>query len=205
MFPLGSVLLPGSVLPLHVFEERYRRMIKDILADDDHPPEFGVVLIERGWEVGGGEQRRDIGTVARLIEVDALEGGRYAVAAVGTERLRVNAWLPDDPYPVADIDRLSDDPVDDDQVASLQETAEALLRRVRDLNALAARLGDAVPGDDIEISPDPAMAPFHLAALAPLGPVDRHRVLSADSPSERLDELENALDDVAALLEFRST
>ena len=65
MFPLGKVLVPGEVLPLHVFEPRYRQLVVDLLAADDRPPEFGVVLIERGWEVGGGDARTDIGTVAR--------------------------------------------------------------------------------------------------------------------------------------------
>ena len=56
MFPLGTVLLPGGVLPLHVFEPRYRKMVTDCVESPDH--EFGVVLIERGSEVGGGELGR---------------------------------------------------------------------------------------------------------------------------------------------------
>jgi Lon protease-like protein len=63
MFPLGTVLLPGGVMPLHVFEPRYRQMIKDCMASD---AEFGVTLIERGSEVGGGDVRSEVGTVARI-------------------------------------------------------------------------------------------------------------------------------------------
>ena len=55
MFPLGSVLLPGAMLPLHVFEPRYRRLVQDCVAEASH--EFGVALIERGFEVGGGDFR----------------------------------------------------------------------------------------------------------------------------------------------------
>ena len=67
MFPLGSVLLPGSVIQLHVFEPRYRVMIQRCVESADH--EFGVVLIERGHEVGGGDVRRPVGTVARLLSL----------------------------------------------------------------------------------------------------------------------------------------
>ena len=74
MFPLGGVLLPGAVLPLHVFEPRYRQLVVDCLADDDGDPEFGVTLIERGSEVGGGDQRTDVGVVARMVRVEALAG-----------------------------------------------------------------------------------------------------------------------------------
>ena len=66
MFPLGTVLLPTGILPLHVFELRYRRMIEECLAADT--PEFGVVMIERGREVGGGDQRSHVGTVARIVQ-----------------------------------------------------------------------------------------------------------------------------------------
>ena len=66
MFPLGTVLLPGAVLPLHVFEPRYRALVADCLAGEQ---EFGVVLIERGSEVGGVDVRRDIATVARIVEM----------------------------------------------------------------------------------------------------------------------------------------
>src|SRR5262249_59581225 len=101
MFPLGTVLLPGAVLPLHVFEPRYRTLLADCLAGE---PEFGVVLIERGHEVGGGDVRRSVGTVARILEVATMPDGRAAVVTVGTRRITVNEWLPEEPYPLADVD-----------------------------------------------------------------------------------------------------
>src|SRR5688500_15370184 len=76
MFPLGMALLPGAVLPLHVFEPRYRQMVHDMLADEVDAPEFGVVMIERGREVGGGDTRTRVGTVARLVDIRALPDGR---------------------------------------------------------------------------------------------------------------------------------
>ncbi|MGZ4700329.1 MAG: LON peptidase substrate-binding domain-containing protein, partial [Ilumatobacteraceae bacterium] len=67
MFPLGTVLLPGVVLPLHVFEPRYQQLVRDCLDASEH--EFGVVLIDRGSEVGGGDSRLPIGVIARLVQV----------------------------------------------------------------------------------------------------------------------------------------
>jgi len=109
MFPLGTVLLPFAHLPLHIFEPRYRALVKDCLAGDG---EFGVVLIERGHEVGGGDVRFEVGTVARIVQTAELPDGRWLVDAVGTERFRVAEWLPEDPYPQAVVEPLDDEPFD---------------------------------------------------------------------------------------------
>ncbi len=198
MFPLGSPLLPGAVLPLHVFEPRYRQLVQDCLAAD--VPEFGVVLIERGSEVGGGDQRTNWGTVARMTQVAETADGRYAVVAVGTRRIRVNAWLPDDPYPVADVD---DWPDADPDAAGLAEQVAQVHARVRRALALAIELGDVSGDPDPPISDDPLVASYHLSALAPLGPADRHRLLGAAGPGARLALLDQMLDDVEALAQFR--
>jgi Lon protease-like protein len=202
MFPLGTVLLPGGVLPLHVFEDRYLRMFREILADDVHPPEFGVALITKGWEAGGGDERSMVATSARILDMQATPDGRYVLAAVGTDRLRVNAWLPDDPYPIADVDLWTDDDIvtaDDDAV---RERVRRTHARIDDLNALASGLGDETP-PPTEVSDDPVLAVYHLGSLAPIGPSDRFRLLAAPGLRERLDVLDEALDDVAAVLAFR--
>jgi len=198
MFPLGTVLLPGGVLPLHVFEPRYRQLVVDCLADDSGDPEFGVTLIERGSEVGGGDQRAAVGVIARMVQVEALPGGRYAIVTVGTQRFRVNAWLPDDPYPLADVDEWRD--LDPD-APGLAERVAAATARLGDVLDLATALGE--PPRDVKVSDDPLLASYHLAGLAPLGPADRYRLLCAASPAERLDLLAEALDDVEAMLRFR--
>jgi uncharacterized protein len=225
MFPLGTVLLPGGVLPLHVFEPRYRQLVTDLLADDVNELEFGVTMIERGTETGGGEDRAGVGVIGRVVQIEALADGRYALVVVGTRRFRVRSWLPDDPYPLADIDDWPDDDPDDPGVADLIAGARA---RIRDIHRRAAELthpsppvGDADddadddagqasvdrPGPDaeLEISDDPLLATYHLAGIAPLGPADRYRLLCADSPRRRLELLDEALDDVAAMIEFRRT
>ncbi len=196
MFPLGSVLLPGEVLPLHVFEPRYRSLVQDCVAADEH--EFGVVLIERGSEVGGEDVRRGVGVVARMMQVAELDDGRYAVVAVGTRRIRVNAWLPDDPYPLADVDDWPD-PDDGLALADLERTHT----RVRRCAALAVELDDGQYDTNAELFDDPLVASYQLGALAPLGPADRYDILVAASPSDRVAHLESLLDDVEASLRFR--
>ena len=200
MLPLGSVLLPGGVLPLHVFEPRYRQMVIDCLQADG-TPEFGQALITHGHEAGGGDERSMIGTAAQMIQVEALDAERYAIVAVGVRRIRVNAWLPDDPYPLADVEDFLD--VDPDPPNLAVEVA-ATHARVRAALALASELGDVhVDLTETEISDDPLIATYHLAALAPIGPADRYRLLAADGPAHRLAVLDEVLDDVEAMLRFR--
>ncbi len=200
MFPLGSVLLPGGVLPLHVFEPRYRQMVIDCLQTDG-TPEFGQALITHGREAGGGDERAMVGTVAQMVQVEALDEERYSVVAVGVRRLRVNAWLPDDPYPLADVD---DFPDQDPDPPGLALDVAATHSRVRAALTMAMELGDVhVDLDETEIAEDPLVATYHLAALAPIGPADRYRLLAADGPKQRLDVLDEVLDDVEAMLKFR--
>jgi Lon protease-like protein len=215
MFPLGSVLLPGGILPLHVFEPRYRDMVRDCLRVDGEP-EFGQALISHGWETGGGDDRVMVGTVARMLQVDAIDENRYALVAVGTRRIRINAWLPDDPYPIADVD---DWPDEDPDAPGLAVEVAASHARVRAALALAARVAEQadpttgggafgqlpVDSTDDEISDDPLLATYHLATLAPIGPADRFRLLAAPGPARRLDLLDEILDDVEAMLKFRLT
>ena len=136
MFPLGRVLFPHEALPLHVFEPRYRDLVEACLAGDG---EFGVVLIERGSEVGGGDSRFSVGTVAKIVEAGKLPDGRYLLATVGTRRLRVRRWLPDDPYPRAEVDVLANEAPPVTRGVDLAE----LERELRRVCALARRAGPA--------------------------------------------------------------
>ncbi len=203
MFPLSTVLFPGAVLPLHVFEPRYRRLMADCLAGDHC---FGVVLITRGSEVGGGDQRADTGTVARITRLAELEDGRMMVVAEGTHRLRVEQWLYDDPYPRAVVDELSEDPTDGAGTtggeADPTPSAEAAVRR---LCSLLSELGEvpALP-HDLDLGVGDEATGWQLCGLAPLNLIDRQRLLvCADTGSRMalLGELCTAMsDDVVALL-----
>jgi Lon protease-like protein len=195
MFPLGTVLFPGAALPLHVFEPRYRRMTQDCLEGER---EFGVVLIERGSEVGGGDVRTDVGTVARIVAAQPLPDGRTFLLTVGTRRIRVVRWLDDDPYPRAEVEDWDDR---DDELDGAEY--RQLLVSARRVLALAAELGVAAGDATTDFADDPATGTFQVAALAPLGPLDRQRVLVADSPGERCRVLSGLLADEAEVLTFR--
>jgi hypothetical protein len=179
-------------------------MIHDVLADDVDVPEFGVVMIARGREVGGGDVRTSIGTIAQILDIRALPDGRYALVAVGHERLRVNAWLPDDPYPLADVDLWPDDDLGRVDLDEATHTVDALHARVRELNDEVRALGEMTPPPDTDIAADPHLSLYHLGSLAPLGPADRQRMLEAPTLGERLGVFATALDDAAAVVRFRS-
>jgi Lon protease-like protein len=196
MFPLGTVLVPGMVLPLHVFEPRYRALVADCLAGE---PVFGVVLIERGSEVGGGDVRTNLGTLARIVEVGRFPDGRFALVTVGTERIRVARWLADDPYPQAEVVAAPDVPAGPDAAAR----REAVARLLRRLVALRAELGDPGPRELPEIDADPATASWQAVVLAGLGPWDAQRVLGLDDPGARLAALAGMLAEAIEACEFR--
>lgn len=196
MFPLGTVLLPGAFLPLHVFEPRYRALVRHCLAGDR---ELGIVLIERGSEVGGGEARTGIGTRARISQAAELPGGRWAIEVVGIQRLRVGAWLPDDPYPLADVEPWPDPPPGAG-IADLLDSTVTLLRRAL---ALASEAGDQAPPATVELDRDPVVAGYQAVALAPVGPFDRQQLLGAATPEARLGALGTLLEDAVAVLQQR--
>jgi len=189
MFPLGTVLFPYELLPLHVFEDRYRAMMGDVLAADGR---FGVVLIERGSEVGGGERRGGIGTMARIVESAELDDGRWVLVAVGERRIAVERWLPDEPYPQAVLVEGRETNGDTDlKIEDLAETERVVRRGL----ALARELGADVAPFDTPIDDDPVVGLWQLAAMAPLGPADRQRVLAAPSVSTRREALHDLVEE----------
>ena len=196
MFPLGTVLFPSAVLPLHVFEPRYRALVRDCLAADR---ELGVVLIERGSEVGGGDVRTDVGTVAHIVEAQELPDGRWALLTIGARRLRVEQWLPDAPYPVADVV----DWPDPEPGPGHAEQVDAVVARLRRVLALAAETGAGSVPATVELSDDPVLAVHQAAAVAPLGSFDRQRLLAATSPEERARLLEELLGEQEEILTLR--
>jgi uncharacterized protein len=174
MFPLGSVLFPHMPLRLRVFEERYLIMLADLLKTDQ--ARFGVVLIERGREVGGGEQRFRIGTLAEITQLGAQQGF-VGLVARGGRRFAVTRWLDDAPHPRAEVTGLPDlewDP----GLAALRAETERLVRRAL---AMASEFAENVWPADVELAEDPAAAAWQLAAIAPLGALDQLELLQATS------------------------
>ncbi len=196
-FPLGTVLFPTMVLPLHIFEPRYRTMIEQVTEGDGL---FGVVLIERGSEVGGDDQRTDFGTLAKVVEAEQFSDGRWAVVTVGIERYRVDRWLDDDPYPVAETSPWADEtpPVD------VTEDFDRLVAKFRRCMALAAESGvDVGPlpntFDDVELGS------MQMSALAPVTSLDKQKLLGAPGPAERIPLLDTMLSDALELIQVRLT
>lgn len=196
MFPLGSVLVPSMVLPLHVFEPRYRALVHRCLAGEE---EFGVALIERGFEVGGGDVRTDVACMARIVAHEEYPDGRFGLVTVGTDRVRVSRWLEDDPYPRADTE-LWPDPPPGDTAAALVPAVELELV---DLLDRAARLGMASTPTDLELSDDPVVFGYQAAALAPVGPLDKLKLLAAPSVEDRLHLASELIADARLLLDAR--
>lgn len=189
MFPLGSVLFPGTPLQLRVFEPRYLTMIGHLLEDDD--PRFGVVLIERGHEVGGGDRRSGIGTLARLASVSADTQVLHAVA-FGTTRFTVDQWLIDAPHPRAEVTPLPD-LTWNEALAPLLTQAEAIVRRVLTRIERTWEAG-------AELSEDPLTAAWELASIAPLGEYDRYALLQSTSAGALLRQIIDLTLDAELLL-----
>ncbi len=179
MFPLGSVLFPGMPLPLRVFEPRYVAMLSSVLGETEH--EFGVVLIERGSEVGGGDVRFSVGTVARIVTVDVTEGS-IELLATGAARFEVVRWLQDDPFPRAEVRELDALEVDESTPSEL-DAAEAVVRATL---AHASEFVELPWPADVELSAELAQRIWQVAGIAPLNSLDQYALLRSRTVSELL-------------------
>jgi Lon protease-like protein len=179
MFPLNSVLFPYMPLRLRVFEERYLIMLAELLRSED--ARFGVVLIERGREVGGGEQCFSVGTIAEITQLGAQEGF-VGLVAEGGRRFEVTEWLEDAPHPRADVREIAELEWDNG-LWRLREKTEQLVRRTL---AIASEFHENVWPSDVELSDNPAVAAWQLAAISPLNALDQLALLSSTSFAELL-------------------
>jgi Lon protease-like protein len=202
MFPLESVRLPGEDLPLRIFEPRYGALVRDCLSGSK---EFGVVLIAAGREVGGGDARLDVGSMAHIVECQDFGDGQYRLECEMRERIRVTSWLDDDPYPKATVEPWPDEPgaavtgadivvVEDRLMDLFERIAASQEARLPPRHEL---LGEPGPGDD------GGKRLYALAARVPMGEADRYSVLAAPTAADRLDALRDAVETVAAKIEFQ--
>ncbi len=167
-------------LALRVFEDRYLVMLSRVLQDE--PSEFGVVLIERGQEVGGGEKRFSVGTIATIVQLDTEEGA-VGLLAQGGRRVTITRWLDEDPYPQAEAELLPDFEWDDGDAELLARANEVVRRAL----ALASEFTESLWSPDVELSGDPVESAWQLAAIAPLGPIDQFALLRSESVRDLLD------------------
>ncbi len=193
LFPLGSPLFPGMVLPLHVFEERYRLLIDDLLAlPADSVRRFGVVAIRQGWEVGSGAfgdsepALYDVGCIATVQAISRRGHGRFDVVAVGTDRfnvLKVHRGL--SAYLQADVDWLpgaDTDAATRPEAAALGEVVGQLFLRY--ISAVATLQGTEIELPDLPESP--RALSYLVAAGALLTAEDRQALLVEDLTATRL-------------------
>lgn len=194
MFPLSAVLFPHATMPLHVFEPRYRQLMHDCLEGD---PRFGVVLIERGSEVGGGDQRAPLGTRGVITRAAELPDGRWVLEVRGEAVVEIDEWLPDDPYPVALVREREPALVPDG--ASGTPLLEGAAQRVRRVRALLAEHGGGPaldPGLTLDGGGDAELATWQLCGVAPVDAYDAQRLLVAGGAAERLAVLVELMDDL---------
>ncbi|WP_428831371.1 LON peptidase substrate-binding domain-containing protein [Actinomadura chokoriensis] len=181
LFPLGTVLFPGLVLPLHLFEDRYRRLIGDLLERPE-PRGFGVVGIQLGHEVGEGAAHRlaEVGCVAELREATPHPDGRYDIVTVGARRFRVKELDRSRPYLQGEVEFLPEE---------AGAGAGPIAARVRRLYRLYRhRLGAAGAGALADADPpdDPVALSYAIAASLVLDGHDKQRLLECEDAALRL-------------------
>lgn len=196
MFPLGDLLFPGVAIPLHVFEPRYKKLVEDLSKGQ---PRFGIVLITRGSEVGGGDQRSNVGTIARIAEKVLLDDGRWVILAVGEDRITIHSWLPDDPYPVALVGTAP-------QLTDLDQAPQSLVEELNNKLRYALLLKSEVSLEGnfpiaISFSSDVQQAIWQMCAVAPIPALDKQKLLEIGVLSERIAMLDSLLSEAILFLE----
>ena len=183
LFPLNVVLMPGTPMPLHIFEERYKQMVNECLEDLS---EFGMVLADESGT-------RNIGCTARIVELmQRYEDGRLVILVEGSRRFKLNNILTGKPYYVGEIEYLEDEAPGED-ISSLAEECIVLLKRVIE----AAMDGDV----GIEVEPPYRNLSFAIAGRIESDLETRQRILEISSEEGRLRKVRELLTETAEKLE----
>lgn len=196
LFPLGTVLFPGLVLPLHLFEERYRLLMRDLLKTPE-PRRLGVVAIELGHEVGAGAARRlaAVGCTAELRTVRPHADGRFDVVTVGTARFRLKEVDRSGPYPVGEVEHLGEE-----VGAGAEAAAAGAARLFRVYRERLLSVGAEVE-EPSEPPVDPVRLSYLIAAAAVLDPGEEQLLLEAEDAASRLRLEQDLLEREIRLLE----
>ncbi len=183
LFPLGAVLYPGMLLPLHIFEERYRQLVRDLL-DGPEPRRFGVIAIRKGRETGidGVQSLYEIGCTAALRRVDRHEDGRYEIVAVGAERFRLLGLDQSRPYLQGEVEMLAEEPADAAAAGPAAQVVEAAFREY--LDALTEWGGATVRLEDLP--GEPVLLSFIVAAAMVVDLPERQALLAEPDTLRRL-------------------
>jgi Lon protease-like protein len=182
MFPLNTVLFPGVVVPLHVFEDRYRALVHRLLREPDPTQRlFGSVAIREGYEIGehGAQSLFRVGCRMQLTEVSANSDGSFDIEAVGRDRLRLDELLTSGDFPEGVVTTLA--PGAGEASDEVIDRALAIFHAYRE--AIIDFRGDPHPG---ALPRDPAYLSWTLAAVAPLAIPERQSLLECDDAEQRL-------------------
>lgn len=183
LFPLGTVLFPGVAIPLHIFEDRYRVLVRDLMAlPADQAREFGIVAIKVGYEVGGhgANTVHTIGCSAVITDITAHADGTFDVVARGHRRLRVDSLDVRGEYLRSQVNWLPEELGDDLDAAAVSATVafETYRARVAELRA-----DDILVGD---LPTDPTTLSYAIAASLILSLADRQALLETNDVASRL-------------------
>lgn len=181
LFPLSTVLYPGLQLPLHIFEERYRRLVHD-LTSGAQPAAFGVIAISSGREAGQAQPALyEVGCTAALRSVEALPDGRFDILTVGTRRFRLHAVDAAGMYLVGEVSYLDEEPG-----ADAASAAGAVSRAYLDyVDRLLSSAGQA-PRTGAELPTDPVLLSYLVAAAMVLDLRDKQQLLQEPDAAARL-------------------
>lgn len=196
LFPLNTVLFPGMVLPLHIFEDRYQEMINRCLGNNEP---FGVVLIREGLEVGGNATVFDIGTTAHITQVNQLGGGRMNIATLGVERFRIREVY--DGRASYLIGAVEDFPFNKNDVASIAHEAALLGPLLTRYLDLVAHLSGANVSLD-ELPDDPSTLAFLTAIVLRAPMEDKQSLLSIEALNDMLEKERRLLSEETQVLEL---
>ena len=191
VFPLNTVMFPGVVTPLHIFEDRYRALMRDLLALPDPADRiFAVVAIREGYEVGdrGVQSLHRVGTLVQLTEVERYDDGRFDIEVTGRQRIVLDEVDPAGEYLTADGDL-----VDDEE--DTEEAAEVAVQTLVTFEEYRNRLS-AMRGGPVLTGPmprDPAYLSYSLAATCLLSQTERQGLLEAPDALTRLRMLRHSL------------
>lgn len=193
LFPLGTVLFPGVVLPLHIFQPRYRALIEHLMElPADVPREFGVVAIRRGVETGehDGTSLYRVGCSAEMRQVTSHPDGRYDIVSVGRRRFRLKAVEPTPTYLTGQVEWIADQDNEPGAAERLVPNVLSAFRRYLRQLGTATTEGNGTAefaGPDAEQLPeDPTVLSHLIAASASLTLADRQRLLTTADTAGRL-------------------
>lgn len=216
VFPLGTTYLPGEIVSLRVFEDRYMEMMAQVTGSTNS---FVTVLISHGSEVGGGDTRHEVGVRVTMVRTEPTDTGLH-LQGTAIDRVRITRWLEDDPYPRAMVEALEDTPVTSRGLHEAASTLTLLGQSIRMLhervithqgldrsswnaNPLLATIAggrwwaEGVSQDEV------TRAFWLLAAQTPCGPMDRYELLLPDSLTERITRLRATIEHVTEVLTFQ--